>query len=212
MTNRRTVLRGGAVWATCLLVGARGEAAEGVPFALESPGATIATLQKGLVAAALDRPAATVEERYRALEPLIVATHDVAYIAEFALRRQWPTLAAADRERFVAAFERLSVMTYAARFGKVTAATFRPLAVGAAPDASGRVQVTTAVARAGQADIALEYLLQQDAQGWRIINIIADGVSDLALKRAEYQRLFQSGGLAGLLAELDGQTARLLAN
>ena len=58
-------------------------------------------------------------ERYRALEPLIVATHDLPYIAEFALRRQWGSLAEDDRQRFVAAFQRLSVMTYAARFGNV---------------------------------------------------------------------------------------------
>jgi hypothetical protein len=38
---------------------------------------------------------------------------------------------------------------------------------------------------------------------------VADGVSDLALKRAEYQRVFSSGGLEGLLAELDEQTKRL---
>jgi phospholipid transport system substrate-binding protein len=55
-------------------------------------------------------------------------------------------------------------------------------------------------------------LLQQDETGWRIVNIIADGVSDLALKRAEYQRVFASGGLDGLLAELNAQTENLRKN
>ena len=45
--------------------------------------------------------------------------------------------------------------------------------------------------------------------GWRIINIVADGVSDLALKRAEYQRVFASGGIDGLVAELEQQTRAL---
>jgi phospholipid transport system substrate-binding protein len=52
-------------------------------------------------------------------------------------------------------------------------------------------------------------LLQQDGDDWRIINIVADGVSDLALKRAEYQRLFASGGIEGLIAEIERQTDRL---
>ena len=52
----------------------------------------------------------------------------------------------------------------------------------------GRAQVQTAIVRPGEADIPLEYLLQQKDGAWRIINIVADGVSDLALKRAEYQR------------------------
>jgi type VI secretion system protein ImpA len=68
---------------------------------------------------------------------LIEATHDLPYIAEFALRRQWPMLSAADRERFVAAFERLSVMTYASRFKDVKPATFKSTAPAAAADSGG---------------------------------------------------------------------------
>jgi phospholipid transport system substrate-binding protein len=113
-----------------------------------------------------------------------------------------------ERQRFVAAFQRLSVMTYAARFANVAPDAFRPLDAGM-PDASGRVQVKTAIKREGQADVSLEYLLQQDGDDWKIINIVADGVSDLALKRAEYQRLFASGGIEGLIAELERQTNRL---
>ena len=174
----------------------------------DSPTATISTLQQGLIAAAAEPLNAAIDQRYRALEPVIVATHHLPYIAEFALRRQWSSLSDADRQRFVAAFQRLSVMTYAARFKSVGADTFRAIAAEPA-DSSGRVRVSTGVAREGQPDVSLEYLLQQDEQGWRIINIVADGVSDLALKRAEYQRLFASGGIDGLIAELEQQTQRL---
>jgi phospholipid transport system substrate-binding protein len=193
-----------------LLTSVRAAGAE-TPLATETPVATIATLQQGLIALARERPGATTQDRYRALEPLIVATHDLPYIAEFALRRQWSGLSEADRQRFVGAFQRLSVMTYAARFAAVNAGSFRPTTSGE-PDASGRVLVATAVARGDEPDVTLEYLMQPSEQGWRIVNIVADGVSDLALKRAEYQRLYASGALEGLLAELAEQTERLLAN
>ena len=188
-----------------LLAALDGGAAE---FATDTPAATIATLQQNLIAVASASSNATIEQRYRALEPVIVATHDLPYIAEFALRRQWSSFNEADRQRFVAAFQRLSVMTYATRFKAVGADTFRAIAAQPA-DSSGRVLVSTAVARAGQPDVTLEYLLQQGEQGWRITNVIADGVSDLALKRAEYQRVFTTGGLNGLIAELESQTQRL---
>jgi phospholipid transport system substrate-binding protein len=176
--------------------------------AAESPAATITALQTALVDTARRLRNAAVAERYRALEPAIVATHDFPYIAEFALRRQWPTLTLDEKQRFIEAFQRLSVMTYAARFGGLAADAFRPIEA-AAPDANGRVEVTTAIEREGQADVSLEYLLQRAGTDWRIINIVADGVSDLALKRAEYQRLFGSGGIEGLIAELEQQTERL---
>jgi phospholipid transport system substrate-binding protein len=198
---------------TCvLLAGAacayRGDAAE---LALDSPVATITSLQQGLIAAATEQRGSTIEQRYRALEPVVVATHNLPYIAEFGLRRQWASLSEADRQRFVAAFERLSVMTYAARFKTVAAGTFRPTTAEPA-DSSGRVRVSTAIAREAEPDVSLEYLLQQDETGFRIINIVADGVSDLALKRAEYQRLFASAGIDGVIAELEQQTQRLASD
>ena len=194
------------VWALIALV--RGAAA--AEFDVASPTATIATLQRGLLELSQQRPKATIDERYVALKPLIEATHDLPYIAEFALRRQWPTLSEADRARFVAAFEKLSISTYAARFVSVGPATFRPVVAGAAP-ALDRATVTTAVARAEGSDVPLEYLLQQQDGGWKIINVVADGVSDLALKRAEYQRLLAGGSIDTLIVELEAQTQRLRA-
>jgi phospholipid transport system substrate-binding protein len=201
MKSRRAFIVSAAVAAATALRGS----AQPLRWTTESAVATIASLQQGLIAASRS---AAIEERYRALEPLIAATHDLPYIAEFALRRQWNSLAEADRQSFVAAFERLSVMTYAARFKAVGPDTFRPTRAEPA-DASGRIEVKTAIARSGEPDVSLEYLLQQGEQGWRIINVIADGVSDLALKRAEYQRVFAAGGIEGLIAELEEQTRRL---
>ena len=203
MTSRRALFVY-AAFATSAIAGWRAMA----DVSTSTPQATIVSLQQALVAASRDAAEAAVEERFRALEPTIVATHDLPYIAEFALRRQWASLTDDERRRFIAAFQRLSVMTYAARFRDVAPDAFRPVEAGA-PDASGRVQVTTAIKRVGQPDVAFEYLLQQDGASWKIINIVADGVSDLALKRAEYQRVFASGGIEGLIAELEQQTDRL---
>ena len=197
-----------AAFAALLLGATLVAQAADVAIATDTPEATIATLQRGLMTLSQQSPRATVDERYKALEPLIVATHDLPYIAEFALRRQWPQIAEADRARFIAAFQRLSVMTYAARFVNVSPNTFRPIALGAAAE-TGRALVTTALARTGQPDVSFEYLLQQGSGGWRIVNIVADGVSDLALKRAEYQRVLASGTLDTLIQELEAQTERL---
>jgi len=53
--------------------------------------------------------------------------------------------------------------------------------------------------------------LHRDGEQWRIVNIVVDGVSDLALKRAEYGRLMDAGGFQAVLDELAQQTERLRA-
>jgi phospholipid transport system substrate-binding protein len=184
------------------LVAARADDA----ISTDTPEATVASLHRGLIAAAQSSPA-SVDERYRKLEALIEKTHDLRYIAEFALRKQWPMLSEADRQRFSAAFEKLSVMTYASRFKNVSANTFK--SAGPPTVESGRAHVLTAIARKDQPDVSLDYMLEQKDGAWRIINIIADGVSDLALKRAEYQRILGTGSIDALIKELEAQTARL---
>lgn len=196
----------GKLFSTAVLVALAGAAAS-ADYAIDTPEATVQTLHKGLVALALERPEATVEERFRVLEPLVAATHDLPYIAQFALRRHWSDLAPADRDRFVAAFERLSVLTYASRFGKLRADSFK-IESSKILD-SGRAQVVAAIARPDAEDVPLEYLLEQRPDGWKIINIIADGVSDLALKRAEYQRVLGGGTIDDLIAYIDDQADRL---
>ena len=176
-------------------------------IATVTPDATVTSLHRGLIALSKEHPGASIGERYRVLEPLVERTHDLRYIAEFALRKQWPALSENDRQRFIAAFEKLSVMTYASRFKNVSAETFK--GSGAPTVESGRAHVVTAIKRKDQPDVSLDYLLEQRDGAWRIINIIADGVSDLALKRAEYQRILSTGSIDDLIKELETQTARL---
>jgi phospholipid transport system substrate-binding protein len=175
-------------------------------IATDTPAATVESLHRGLVALSQDRPSADVAERYRALEPLISRTHDLPYIAEFALRRQWAGLSEADRQRFIAAFSKLSITTYASRFKNVSAQTFK--SVGS-EEGADRAQVQAAIARPGQTDLPMEYVLQPKDGAWLIVNIVADGVSDLALKRAEYQRVLTTGSIDDLIKHIDEQTARL---
>jgi phospholipid transport system substrate-binding protein len=180
-------------------------------FATDTPQATIETLHSGLVASSSHARESDfdLEERYRALRPLIAATHDLRYIAEFTIRRQWRDLAPEQRDAFVAAFERLSVMTYATRFAELAEDT---LQIVRASGSSGRAEVEAAINRPSTADIPLEYLLQESENGWRIINIVADGVSDLALKRAEFQRVLADGTIDDLIRHLEEQISRLMSS
>jgi phospholipid transport system substrate-binding protein len=166
----------------------------------------VAALHAGIVAAA-KTPAREVEARYAELEPLVERTHDLAYIAELSIRRHWAGLTDDQRQRFLAAFSRLSVMTYAARFGTATAETFEM--VGSGDGGNGRVLVHAKINRANDPDVSLDYLLHETDDGWKIINILADQVSDLALKRAEYARVLGAGTIDDLIAELESQADEL---
>jgi phospholipid transport system substrate-binding protein len=56
-------------------------------------------------------------------------------------------------------------------------------------------------------DVTLDYLLREAFGKWRIINVIAKGVSDLSLKRADYGAVINSQGFSSLIEKLKKQIA-----
>jgi phospholipid transport system substrate-binding protein len=188
-----------------LLLAVVGLQAQPAPEESDTPADVVTALHTGLVAAA-GEGASNLAERYSRLSPLVQRTHDLRYIARVTIRRQWDTLTADEQQRFLTAFERLSVMTYANRFANVSADAFELL--DSEDAGSGRVLVHSTIVRES-GDISLDYLLHNSDGSWRIINILADQVSDLALKRAEYQRILSAGSIEDLIGEIEAQTKRL---
>ncbi len=58
-------------------------------------------------------------------------------------------------------------------------------------------------------NVSLDYLLHETAGKWRVVNVIANGVSDLSLKRADYGAVVKAQGLESLVAKLEAQISDL---
>ena len=57
--------------------------------------------------------------------------------------------------------------------------------------------------------MALDYLLHETPDGLRVVNVIAEGVSDLSLKRAQFAAVIRDHGIEELLRRLEEQVAEL---
>ncbi len=168
-----------------------------------TPEAAVERLLDGLVEVAATRGDEPAQARYDALLPIITATHDLPYIAELTVRREWAGLTDEQRQRFVAAFVRLSVTTYATRFAGLEKGMF--VRIEGAPREETRAVVEATLTTGEGEQIPFEYVLHEVDGGWKIINILADRVSDLALKRAEYRRLLADGTIEDVIAALERQ-------
>ncbi|MGH8605553.1 MAG: ABC transporter substrate-binding protein, partial [Gammaproteobacteria bacterium] len=56
--------------------------------------------------------------------------------------------------------------------------------------------------------VRLDYVLQTKSDEWLIVNVIADGVSDLSLKRADYTSVLKSKGFDDLITVLNDKIAK----
>lgn len=166
----------------------------------EEATAVVMRLQSGLLKLDKATTQRNNSQRYGVFAPLIESTHDLDYMARITLSRFWGSFSAEQRHKFETAFRKLSVMGYAARFRDTEGSTFAVDQVRVVP--GGRVEVATHLMVPSEAPVSLNYVLHRGKDGWQIINILAEGVSDLALQRSQYQQVMQSKGFDGLLAHL----------
>jgi phospholipid transport system substrate-binding protein len=143
--------------------------------------------------------------RYQMLDSVIRETHDLSRIARFSVGRPWDEMSAHQQTKFVDKFSRYSVATYVDRFNGFGGEVFKTLSEQTLP--RGRVLVKALLESPEYGVVNFDYVLDQDASGaWKIINIMADGVSDLALKRAHYTDVIKKKGIDALIAELIAKT------
>ncbi len=191
--------------------------------AQETPLKVVQKLQAALITSASNP---IFSERLEALSPTIEQTHDFSSIARLVTGRYWRKFDEQQRTEFIDTFTRLSVMTYADRFKNLGVSEFTYLETLEQPRNSKKVVSTMVLDSnanfaelSNQKELSFEYILRSTTaestsnltektdesadNGWQIINVVVDGISDLALKRSNYVSILNESGFDALIEELN---------
>ncbi len=175
-----------------------------------TPSAIVERLNAVLIEVMQGAEALGFQGRYARLAPVLSATFDFPLMARISAGRHWRALDQATRGRFVEAFGKVSVATYAARFDGYGGERFEVL--GEAPGRRETVLVRNHLVRTGGDAVAIDYLLKATEGRWRVVDVFLDGkYSELALKRSEYGAVIKNHGIAALIQSLDQKAAELSA-
>lgn len=147
--------------------------------------------------------------RYRQLEPVIKRSFDLPALARSSVRGYWDKFTPAQQEQFIADFRRLSIATYAQRFDGYDGEIFKTLETSEI--ARGNLRVKTRLIKRDGESVSLDYILAPQDGAWRIVNVVAQGVSDLALKRSQYVGVLKKQGVETFLARIQAQVQELPA-
>ena len=124
---------------------------------------------------------------------------NVQTIARISLGRNWRTLDSEKQSAYIALMTELISSSYTSRFNDYDGQTF--VIVESSSIASNRTRVKS-VLNTNSEVVNLDYQLLTRDDTWRIYDIVANGVSDLSLKRSNYAALFASGGLEAVIADI----------
>ncbi len=187
------------VWTVALLLAsATGAAAAPAP---SDPAAVVGAFNASLLATMKDGKGLGLQGRTAKLLPLVKATHDMPAMTRLVAGPAWATTATADRTALTDAFTRHSVVAYAANFASFNGQRFT---VQPKVDMRGEDALVHAAIVAKDGTTPLNYRLHKTADGgWRIVDVYADGISQIAVQRAEFAATIKSGGAAALAAKLN---------
>ena len=168
---------------------------------------TVSRFHEDLVETMNKAPSLACEARMAKLAPAVDRAFDLRFIAERVLRRHWKDLNDGQRGQFTAALRRSVLTTYVTEFSSPGSVRFSTGTSESLANGDSLVHATLSPAKA--APVTLDYQLKRRGEQWQVVNVIAEGVSDLALRATQYDGLMKEAGFDGLLSRLDSQTQQL---
>ncbi len=144
-----------------------------------------------------------LEARKDRFETLVREHYDMPVIAQLVVGPKWSGSGAADKTAAIAALTRHSAVSLARNFVTYGGEKFTvdPRTIDRGPSRIVRVKIGSDT---------LLYVMRKGAAGWKIVDVVAQGVSQLAVQRSDVAAAVAAegaGGLAKRLAKLDA-TAR----
>lgn len=150
-----------------------------------------------------------VRGRYDSLQEPVADAFDLANMIRVASGSFWRKAGEDDRKRLLDAFTRFSVATYAAQFDGYSGQVFET--VGDRPGPQQTVLVVTRIVSPDGGGGDLTYVMKKRDGRWLIADILLDNViSQLAVRRSEYNMVLRKNGIDGLLGILDTKAEELL--
>jgi len=156
--------------------------------------------QNELLAVMKEGKALGFKGRYEKLDVAVRKSHDLPKIARIVVGKQWEELSAEQQATLEKVFSQLSISAYAYNFKDFSGESFA--FISEEETGRGGVVMHTNLHIPGEKDVKFDYMMKKKDDGWRIINIIADGVSDLALKRSEYTSVLSKEGFDALIEKI----------
>lgn len=146
----------------------------------------------------------------RFVDGVIYPHADFDVIAPLVLGKHWKTASLAERERFKNEFRTLLIRSYSRAFVEYANWTlhFQPIDAGDGK----KVVVKTEVLQPGQKPVQVNYRMFQGKGGWKVYDIIIEGVSLVTNYRSSFSEdIHKKGSLSALNDSLAKRNAEALS-
>ena len=144
---------------------------------------------------------------YELVSEIVLPHFDFTTMSKWVLGKNWRTLNPGQQQRFTTEFRTLLVRTYAVSLSEYQDQKLNYLPLKAAPSADD-VTVRTEVLRGGGPAIPINYSMHLTANGWKVYDVVIDGVSLVINYRTSFATQIRTGGVDKLIEDLVARNQR----
>jgi phospholipid transport system substrate-binding protein len=149
----------------------------------------------------LQNDSLSVDQKRTMLEAQLGDCCDFEVTSKLVLARNWLKLSAEQKREFVVLFKDYLIATYGRNIDSYSGETLEIL--GGHDEPRGDYTVKTRINGGKANDTLVDYRLRKDAAGdWRIIDVVAEGISLVSNLRSQFQEIVSNGGPEELLRVL----------
>jgi phospholipid transport system substrate-binding protein len=136
---------------------------------------------------------------------ILLPYFDSDYAAQLVLGQYWRGATDEQRKRFVSAFYHSMLRTYSSALANFTGDRLKVMPYAGDVTTAKSATVRTQVRKSDGGMIGVNYSLRRTEQGWKVWDVVIEGISYVKSFRDDYGAEVQRGGLEALIARLETQ-------
>jgi len=149
--------------------------------------------------------AAPAAQRRKKIRDLVRGRFDFELMARSTLGRQWKAASKQEQETFIELYSKLLEATYV---GRIEAYTDEKVTYGSEKTKGDKALVETNIVTS-TVEIPIEYKLVQNPAGWKVYDVVIEGVSLIRNFRSSYGSIVDKEGFPGLFARMESKVKEL---
>ena len=150
-----------------------------------------------------------IKGRYDKLKPVIEQSFDLPDMTRLAVGPSWTTMPAVEQQALLAAFEFMTVASYAGNFNGYNGEKF---VVDPASTARGTDCVVQSKLIAKDQTVPFNYRMRLADGRWKVVDIYLNGyVSQVATQRSDFGATLASGGAPALVKKITALADKLMS-
>jgi phospholipid transport system substrate-binding protein len=155
--------------------------------------------------------AGDVKKLEKLAEEKVIPFFNFSKMTQLAVGRGWKEATDAQKTSLVNEFRTLLVRTYSTQMAQFRNQTIdvKPLKGVAATDTE--VTVKTLINQPGGTGIPIDYSMEKGKDGWKVFDVLIDGVSLVTNYRSSFGKEIQTTGIDGLIKVLADRNAKNVA-